>query len=214
MEPVSIAIWNKNKVVIVLSTSIWGTFLAFLIEGSYHSFLPRTKRETLTNGSVSGVSRVNDHSQILFCSAVLNYSQLHSEWQPGIEICTPPNMESNKLTIIAMFTADTVLALIMLIGLLRLRGHGGGMFNLGRLLWKQVSAGGDTGPLWCSRSPNAFSVREGVIWLLIATAAGLITVASTASFLVILRSQTFYTVGICVFRPEPYDHLQFTLERC
>jgi len=54
-------------------------------------------------------------------------------------------MGSNKLTIIAMFTADTILALIMLIGLLRLRGHAGGMFNLGRLLWKQVSAGGSTG---------------------------------------------------------------------
>ena len=123
-------------------------------------------------------------------------------------------MESNKLTIIAMFTADTALALIMLIGLLRLRGHGGGMFNLGRLLWKQVSAGGGSGSLWCSRSPNAFSVREGVIWLLIATAAGLTTVASTASFLVILHSPTFCTVGVCVFRPEPYVHLQFILERC
>ena len=49
MEPVSVAIWNKNKVVIVLSTSIWGIYLAFLIEGSYHSFLPRKKREILTN---------------------------------------------------------------------------------------------------------------------------------------------------------------------
>jgi len=109
----TIAIWNKNKIVIVLSTSIWGTFVAFLIEG---------------------------------------VSRIRSEWQPANETCTPPNMESNKLTIIAMFTTDTVLALIMLIGLLRLRGHGGGMFNLGRLLWKQ-----------------------GVIWLLIATAAGLTT---------------------------------------
>lgn len=57
MEPVSIAIWNKNKVVIVLSTSIWGTFMAFLIEGSYHSFLQRTKREILTTMVRYQVSR-------------------------------------------------------------------------------------------------------------------------------------------------------------
>ena len=152
----------------------------------------------------------------MFCSAVLNYSQIRSEWLPTgrNEICVPLNIESNKLTVIAMFTVDIVLALMMLIGLLRLRGRGGGMLDLGRLLWKQVSAGGGAVSLWCSRSSNTFSVREGLIWLLIATAAGLTSVASTASLLVTLRSQTFCTVGVCVFRPEPYDHLQFILERC
>jgi len=57
MEPVSIAIWNKNKVVIVLSTSIWGIYLAFLIEGSDRSLLPRTKQEILTNMIRYQVSR-------------------------------------------------------------------------------------------------------------------------------------------------------------
>ena len=129
----------------------------------------------------------------------------------------PPNMESNKLAVTAMFMADIVLVLIMFIGLLRLRGRGGGMFDLGRLLWKQVSFGGGTASLWCtlfSYFSNAFSVGQGVIWLLIATAAGLTTVASTASFLLAPCSQTLGTLGVCVFRPEPYDCLQFILERC
>ena len=37
------------------------------------------------------------------------------------------------------FATDIALILIMLVGLLRLRTGGGGWFDLGRLLWKQVS---------------------------------------------------------------------------
>jgi len=48
-------------------------------------------------------------------------------------------MESNKPTIIVVFVTDIVLLLTMLVGLLRLRRRGGGTFELGRLLWKQVS---------------------------------------------------------------------------
>jgi len=57
------------------------------------------------------------------------------------------NTEDNKLNTLATFTTDIVLLLIMLVGLIRLRRHGGGRFGLGIVLWKQ-----------------------GVTWLLIATA--------------------------------------------
>jgi hypothetical protein len=48
------------------------------------------------------------------------------------------NAESNKLTIIVMFVTDAILLMTMFVGLLRLRRRGGGTFELGRLLWKQV----------------------------------------------------------------------------
>jgi len=109
-----IAIWNKNRAVIVLGTCVWGIYLAFFIQG---------------------------------------ISQLRSEWLPGFDTCMLPNMERDKLAFIITFAIDLTLVLTMFLGLLRLRGRGGGMFGLARLLWKQ-----------------------GVIWLLFATGTGLITV--------------------------------------
>ena len=47
-------------------------------------------------------------------------------------------MESNKIALISMLTTDLSLVFIMFLGLFRLYGRGGGMFGLGRLLWKQV----------------------------------------------------------------------------
>jgi hypothetical protein len=47
-------------------------------------------------------------------------------------------MHRDKLAIIFMFTADVALVLLKFLGLLHLRDRGGGMFGLGRLLWKQV----------------------------------------------------------------------------
>ena len=44
-----------------------------------------------------------------------------------------------KLNSNSTLVADIVLLSIMLVGLLRLRRHGGGSFALGQLLWKQVS---------------------------------------------------------------------------
>jgi hypothetical protein len=38
----------------------------------------------------------------------------------------------------SLLVTDMFLLLIMLVGLLRLRRDGGGTFDLGRLLWKQV----------------------------------------------------------------------------
>jgi len=38
-----------------------------------------------------------------------------------------------------MLATDFTLIVIMLVGLFRLRRRGGGWFDMGRLLWKQVS---------------------------------------------------------------------------
>jgi hypothetical protein len=92
-------------------------------------------------------------------------------------------MESNKQTAVAMLITDIVLFCIMLVGLLRLRQRGGGMFELGRLLWKQVRLWQSLMP---SCSPYAYvtSVHEGVIWLLIAAAAEIPPTVCPASFLI------------------------------
>jgi hypothetical protein len=45
---------------------------------------------------------------------------------------------------------------------------------------------------------------KGVIWFLFATGAGITTVVSIASFVVPLRSQTFYIVGVHLVGLEPY----------
>jgi len=53
-----------------------------------------------------------------------------------------PDMESAKLAVMITYVADVILILTMLLGLLRIRGRGGGVLDLGRLLWKQVRGGG------------------------------------------------------------------------
>lgn len=48
------------------------------------------------------------------------------------------NTQSNTASLISMAVTDIILLLIMIVGLLRLRFHGGGTFGLARLLLKQV----------------------------------------------------------------------------
>ncbi|KAH9956520.1 hypothetical protein BC827DRAFT_752320 [Russula dissimulans] len=74
--------------------------------------------------------------------------QIRSTYLAGMNICMVTNLESLKPNIIVTLVSDILLLLIMLIGLLRLRYHERGAFNMGRLLWKQ-----------------------GLIWLIIATAS-------------------------------------------
>ncbi|KAH9990099.1 hypothetical protein BJV77DRAFT_635636 [Russula vinacea] len=71
--------------------------------------------------------------------------RLRSTWSHEALICVVVNIESTKPAIIGSLVSDIGLLLIMLIGLLPLRG---GAFALGRTLWKQ-----------------------GLIWLLLATVA-------------------------------------------
>jgi hypothetical protein len=134
---------------------------------------------------------------------MLNRSQLRSAWVLEDESCRPPNIESNKLAIIVMLAADILLVLIMLLGLLRLRDRAGGIFGLARLLWKQVR----WWPVLVVQVVNPlihFSVRKGVILLLVAAKAGLTTVVSIAVIPTPLRSQTICTVGVRVLGSEPY----------
>ncbi|KAF8487390.1 hypothetical protein DFH94DRAFT_25267 [Russula ochroleuca] len=71
--------------------------------------------------------------------------RLRATWSPEAVTCIVANIESTKPAIIGSLVSDIGLFLVMLIGLLPLRG---GAFALGRTLWKQ-----------------------GLIWLLFATVA-------------------------------------------
>jgi len=79
--------------------------------------------------------------------SIHNIVLIHASWAPSQSVCEVLNTETTKITIIATLASDVVLLLTMLVGLLRLR-HGGTMFGLGQLLW-----------------------RQGLIWLFLATAA-------------------------------------------
>src|SRR5712671_6020528 len=79
-----------------------------------------------------------------------------------------------------MLINDVILLLTMLVGLLRLRHHGGGRFDLGRLLWKQVRWS-RTSSAVCILLVNIISPCKGVIYLLIATAAEVTQVVRPAS---------------------------------
>jgi hypothetical protein len=55
------------------------------------------------------------------------------------------NLETSQPSLVSLFITDCLLLLFMLAGLLRLRRRGGGTFELGRLLWRQVRAAGFAG---------------------------------------------------------------------
>jgi len=101
---------------------------------------------------------------------------------PGPNICVTLNTQDNEPNIISTLVADIVLLLIMLLGLHRLYGHGGGTFRLGRLLWKQVRFYLSM-VLTLLSFTHVFSVPKGVIWLLVAAIAEIPPVVSPARFL-------------------------------
>ena len=68
----------------------------------------------------------------------VSFSQLRSTWIPVQQTCAETNLPSSKLNLIAIPVTDISLLLIMLVGLLRLRGDGGGIVGLARTLWRQV----------------------------------------------------------------------------
>ena len=67
----------------------------------------------------------------------LTHSQLYSTWNPVVLKCLITT-EKGVLGLIPTIFADLALILIMLVGLLRLRRHGSGMFGLTPILWRQV----------------------------------------------------------------------------
>jgi len=84
-----------------------------------------------------------------FKTAGLTDLQFRARWVPSAGACVMARMDSIKLSTIVALATDIGLILIMLLGLFRLRRRGGGIMALGRLLWNQ-----------------------GIIWLLLATVAG------------------------------------------
>ena len=68
----------------------------------------------------------------------LIHPQIKAVWDPLKGACVVTNIQNNKASSVVMLAADFFFALIMLAGLLRLRRHGTGTLELGRILWKQV----------------------------------------------------------------------------
>ncbi len=62
MNDPSIAIWNKNRVVVAISLGVWMINVGFLIQGEseWLSLRLPVSRESHTNARGSGVARVND----------------------------------------------------------------------------------------------------------------------------------------------------------
>jgi len=82
---------------------------------------------------------------------ILGISRLRDRWDDSIGSCETPNFEATKVTMIIAFATDVLLLIIMLVGLFRLGCHRHGPMVMGRFLWNQ-----------------------GVIWLFLATVAGII----------------------------------------
>jgi len=64
IEPASIAIWGRNKIIVALAFSVWIINISFLTQGkSPSSPLPAHDKVILNQrGSLSGIVRVNNQS--------------------------------------------------------------------------------------------------------------------------------------------------------
>ncbi|KAI0275782.1 hypothetical protein BGY98DRAFT_1098622 [Russula aff. rugulosa BPL654] len=109
-------------------------------------------------------------ASLLILVRILIYLQLRAAWDPIAEACAILNSEEIRPTFIISVLTDTLLLVTMLVGLFRLFNFtdGNSTFGVGRLLWKQ-----------------------GIVWLLIATLAGIPPTASSASFPVYLLSHCY-----------------------
>ena len=114
-------------------------------------------------------------------------------------------MESTKPNILVTLASDITLLLIMLVGLLRLRYRGDGAFGIASFLWKQVGICGGSSLLWCSQYTYVFSVRKGLIWLLLATIAEVPPAVCLTYFLAhLLFTHHHAMAGIYCFESERY----------
>ena len=86
---------------------------------------------------VLGVARVNIHNYH-GPKLMSFYFQIRAPWSPESDLCEINNIHSTKLNMIMVFTTDTALLLIMLIGLLHLGFNEPEVYGLGRLMWRQV----------------------------------------------------------------------------
>ena len=72
IEASRIAIWERNKIVVAISTSFWVANVVLMIRSKPYTSLIIDGRECLTRyGIVSGVVRVNIHPQLLLGSSKL-----------------------------------------------------------------------------------------------------------------------------------------------
>lgn len=65
------------------------------------------------------------------------HEQIHAVWEPAANSCVVTNVHVCKVSMISCLVADTIMLLVMLAGLLRIR-HSGKGYALWHLLWKQV----------------------------------------------------------------------------
>jgi hypothetical protein len=65
------------------------------------------------------------------------HEQLHIVWEPVAKSCVITNVRVCETSMLSCFVTDSLLLLIMLVGLLRLRRRGSS-FELWSFLWKQV----------------------------------------------------------------------------
>jgi hypothetical protein len=139
MDDFSIAIWNKNRVVVAISLGVWMTNIAFLIQGeSARLSLNLFVCQESHTDSFEFRYCPGKYGNLLYPSMAQLCLQLRSTWVPAEKRCVVYDTESNKPNIIVTLITDIMLLLIMLVGLLRLRRYGVGTFGLGQLLWKQV----------------------------------------------------------------------------
>lgn len=138
IDSFSVAIWNKNKIAIAIATSLWVTNVAVIIQGKSSAPSSRPLSIPSRRDIPSGIARVNKQHRLPCIFYAYPYIQLRAEWNTFLPGCIIFNSHSGKLNIIVTLIVDVMLLLIVLVGLLRWRSDGLGMFGIGRLLWKQV----------------------------------------------------------------------------
>lgn len=92
------------------------------------------------------------------------------------------NIQATKWTVIVAFVADILLLGIMLVGLFRLDCHRHGALATGHFLWNQVGRCRFLPAVVLSIHFYIFCTK-GVIWLMLATAAGILPVVRLSSSL-------------------------------
>lgn len=110
----------------------------------------------------------------------LSLAQLRATWIPVQQTCAQTNLPSSKINLIAIPVTDISLLLIVLFGLLRMRGDGTGIVGLARVLWRQVilalASRDSFNPL------ISFHYGKGILWLLLALAAEVPPMVSLMNF--------------------------------
>ena len=134
----SIAIWNKNKAVVTLTLIVWGTAAGFNLHSKSLPVAPVEDLESHKNVAGNSYCDCEWPISIILDPLGLSHSEVHTVWYSTELACGPVKSNSNALGFIATIIASMVLLLVILAGLLVMRGRGGGVFGLTRLIWKQV----------------------------------------------------------------------------